>query len=163
VKNNLKNVYLSPKDELVYFNGWPVFASNDYIYIEHLNPLSRKHANCTFKKNHMPILHSASIHRDELTYSPPALEDDLYNTPRPPVTAQLLKITPQPDDKIYYRFYLGNREDISFSSAFDIILDKWVEDPYLSENYSRLVYASLSEDVPIILDSRNVICISPFH
>lgn len=163
MKNNLRTVSLCAGNKLAISHGWCVFPSKDTIHIDLLNPLPRKTADVSINKTTPSILHSASIieksHTVTTTFKH---EDDQYPTTKTTIT-QVLQIKPQPDNNIYYRVFLGERKDISFSSAFDVLIDGWIEDPYRSEKYIRVAYVRLHYDAPLILDSKNTICISPFH
>ena len=78
------------------------------------------------------------------------------------IPTQIANFLPVQDNKYYYQFLLGEKNDISFSKDFDIIFDGCAEDPFHSERYLRYVYAALPLDVPLIMDSSNCVCISPF-
>ncbi len=78
------------------------------------------------------------------------------------VYRQIAKFLPIPDDRYYYQFLLSEDDDIGFSKDFDIIIDSCFENVVHSEQYIRTVYAATVSTAPLILDSQNRVCISPF-
>jgi hypothetical protein len=163
MKSNLRTVSFDNDNKLNIFNGWTVSTSSDAVFVHLLGSMPRENADVSIREKNPDILHSASV----LTFTEEIIkeeyfpfEDSMYDSQSILVTFH--KIEPKADNNFYYRFLLGERKDISFSSTFDVLIDNWIEDPYYSERYSRMVYACLPYEAPLILDTRSTICVSPF-
>lgn len=105
---------------------------------------------------------SGSFHWEEKEVDIEPTEDDIYPKVGK-VIKQFLVFSPEKDDKVYFRFiFKDDDKKISFSSDFDILLDTWTERYGCSDQYDRCVYASLPKNVPLCMDSRRCICVSPF-
>lgn len=166
-KSNLKTVSLSTDGSLSIFYGWFVTVSNGTVYLPRLgSTLPLNQANIKKIKNHPYYLHSASITKEiseeeiPVSLEETILYEDSPRTVKVPVVQ--FKVSPSPDDNVYFCFYLNSDEEITFSSTFNVLKEEWVESLSSSDEYVRVVYASLPFDAPIIIDNRKVICVSPF-
>lgn len=162
MRNNLRTVVLEHGDSLRTFEGWCVFLTEQNIFIDLIGYLPLAGADISIKKNSPSILHTGSLFKKSYVHEvSPTKESDIYPVPRL-ITREKIEISPNSDDNFYYLFNFDQHENFSFSSAFDVLISGLVEKPNHSEKYDLLVYASLPFDVPLMIDSHNTICVSPF-
>jgi len=64
----------------------------------------------------------------------------------------------------YQYFMVISDEKMSFSKDFEILFEDWFEDMWFHSEYAHITYARTPGVVaiPVILDSSNTLCISPF-
>ncbi len=162
MKDNLRTVFLDKDNHFVIFNGWTVSVSAGSVHAQLLGSIPIEKADVSIHKENPCILHSAAIFKKEIlreTLFP--VEENIYNFQKT-FLSTAHELVPEADNKFYYLFLLDEEDNISFSSTFDVLVDGLAEDPYHSEKYTRIVYVSLPYDAPLILDSKNTICVSPF-
>ena len=154
---NLKTVFIKKSGLLQITDGWFISAPTDTIFIPLLGSIPTESAKIKHSDERPYYLMVGSIVRELVTipYTPEDEEvESSYET-------EVLHLSPTSDGRTYYRFVLDDRRDVQLSSAFDVLLDSWEEDPYDSK-YTRIVYASLPTALPLAIDSRQFICIKPF-
>ena len=154
---NLKTAVLTPEHTIKVSDGWYVLRNENTVYAFLLNSIPLHEAELSAVKNPAYLL-SGSLSTKIVESTLPPAEDSAYTTEKI-IHHKVVTLSPHEDDMFYYRFLLGNDDKISFSSNFTIILDDWVED--ISGRYVRVVYASLGNDVPLMLDNHDKICVSP--
>lgn len=161
MKNNLKTVTLENND-FKFLEGWFASIQNNTLHVQLFNPIPVENINTRTTSEKITYLLSGSISRKyiERKFLPP---EDSDSDKEETAIETILLLHPESDGNFYYKFILDNRDDISFSTDFDVLLDELIENPYLSEQYIRVVFAKLPKDVPLILDSEKVVCISPFN
>lgn len=161
---NLRTVSLVNDHNLVIIPGWHVTVSSDNVFVNKLGSIPRKSANLKYNPPHPYYLMSASLRKEQVVKDVPISTENevIYKekTRKEPLT--ILSIAPQPDNKFYYCFFLNDDEEISFSPEFSVYKDEWEKSIRAPHRYVRMVYASLPVDVPLVVDNRKVICISPF-
>lgn len=156
---NLKTAVLTPNRTIKTSNGWYVTSGEDLVHTILLNSIPLHEADISASK-HPAYLLSGSLSTKIVECTLPPSEDDFF--PKEEIVyRKQVTLSPRSDDMFYYRFFLGKDDKISFSSAFTVILDDWVEENFHADHYVRVVYASLPSDVPLMLDNNNTICISP--
>jgi len=151
---NLKTVCITP---LTVFDGWYCPTPDVDIHVDGLGHLASS-AHIRKVRDAYYLLMAASVVREKVIARTLIPEDDLYGVSKEFETERI-KLQAEPDDKTYYRIFL--QKDESISKDFDILLDSEVEDPYHAEKYERVIYASLPKDLPLVLDSRGTLCVSP--
>ena len=157
---NLKTVVLTPDRNLKVSNGWYVTSGEEFVHTILLNSIPLHEADVSSSPNHPTYLLSGSLSTKIVECILPPSEDDFF-AKEETIYRKHVTLSPRSDDMFYYRFFLGKDDKISFSSDFTVILDDWAEENYHADQYVRIVYASLHEDAPLMIDSNNTICISP--
>ena len=160
LKANLKTVYLQ-NNELHFLEGWFGYVSDNTFYLHPLRPIPVELAHIKTSATGNHYLMSGSFQKETITKKMFPAEDST-RTEAYDVIETTANLQPEVDNNFYYQFLLNDRDDISFSSDFDVLVDELVENPYHSEQYNRVVFASLPKHVPLLLDPENVICVSPF-
>ena len=159
---NLYTAVIRSTGNVSTFPGW--FAPGETILtIFEVGDVAKTLAN--YKRetpNSAGHILSGSFHWEEKEVEIEPTEDDIYPTVRKEIK-NFLVFSPAEDDKVYYRFiFTDDDKKISFSGDFDILLDTWTERYGCSDQYDRCVYAALPKHVPLCMDSRHCICVSPF-
>lgn len=160
MKINLKTAYLE-NNEIHFLDGWFGCVSDSTFYLHPLNSVSIDNAHIKTSETGNHYLMSASFKRETITKKILPSEDSFHNEEYE-VTYKIVKLLPEADNSFYYQFLLNDRQDITFSSDFDVLVDELVENPYHSEQYNRKVFVRLPKEVPLLLDPENVVCVSPF-
>lgn len=155
--NNLITV-VTEKSALSTFSGWFVTISKDTIYIDGLGKL----ASSPYVEEvnpHYHLLQAASLKKKIIKRSTEIREEDGTWAGEKACSFTRIKLRPEPDEKVYYRVFLDETQTLS--DDFKILLDTHVEDPYEEGKFTRIVYASLPKDLPLLLDSKGTLCVSP--
>ena len=86
-------------------------------------------------------------------------EGEQFPTPH---TKKHFKVKMEPDG--YQYFMIVSDEKIGFSKDFEILFMDWFEDMWFHSEYCHITYLRTPGTValPVILDSSNTLCISPF-
>ena len=157
MKRNLITV-MPEKNTISTFSGWFVTISDNAIRIDGLGKLPSS-AYVEELNPHYHLLHAASLKKKIVKRTTEIREEDGTWAGEKACTFTKIKLRPEPDEKVYYRIFLDNTQ--SLSNAFNILLDTHVEDPIEEGKFTRIVYASLPKNLPLILDSKGTLCVSP--
>jgi len=158
-QQNLKTVSITRRPNtfsLNTFPGWFVVQIGNRAKVEGLGSvLNSPHITTAPNK---AWLMAASLQWKDIEREFMPVEDNPYDYSYI-VKDKVLLILPEADDKFYFRIFLP--EGMTISKDFDIILDTHIEDPCWEGKFNRMVCASLPKDLPLTVDTRGTLCVSP--